>query len=357
MKLKLIFFLLLSCLPAFSQAGRFDSNVFTAAGNVPFGAQAPMYTVPFSKVYICANPATGAPCTNTVSIFSDSALTQQILNPITTDAQGRFGFWIESGTYQYSIVSAIGEFLGTNTFSVQGAITQTGTVSSVGLTLPVNTFAVGSPVTSSGNLSGSYINQNPNTFLRGPASGAAAGPGWGVLASEDFAAALASDPTLTIVSATMNNTGTITTGNLIVSGDLAYHTDCSAAGNNSFAFGFISNGVFGGPLLATVATSGVCPPFSDYSIAGWATDTLSVQDGGGILSSNCGANSSCPSTSPGLSQQANFVPSVPSGTCPGTPFPGPTNQPQWAFVAVGTDGKPHIYTCTNLAGATWALLI
>lgn len=198
-------------------------------------------------------------------------------------------------------------------------------------------------------VSGSSFPAEPaNQFLGGPTSGAAAVPTFRVLASGDFSAALAADSNFTLSSATINNTGTIFTQNLITSEDLAYHTDCSSAGNNSFAFGLISNGTFGGPLLATVATSGICPVQSDYTIGGWATDTLSVQNGGGLIFSNCGANASCPGSSPALSQQVLFTPTEPIGPCPNIPAPGPSNLPIWNFSADG-----HVAFCTNQTGSTW----
>jgi len=137
MKLKAlqIALLLPTMLHAQVNGARYDSNVFTAAGNVPAGAQAPMYTLPYSVISICqspAIPATGAPCTNTAPIFSDQALTVLIPQPITSDSQGRYGFWIAPGTYTYSVVSPSGEFLGTSpiTFGV-GAAVPVGAVASI----------------------------------------------------------------------------------------------------------------------------------------------------------------------------------------------------------------------------------
>jgi hypothetical protein len=122
MKLKALLFVLLLPVTAHGQA-RYDSNIFTAAANAPVGAQAPMYTLPYSRIYVCASPATpatGSACTNTVPIFSDQGMTQQITQPITSDYQGRYGFWVAPGVYTQSIVSAAGSFLETYTLSLGG---------------------------------------------------------------------------------------------------------------------------------------------------------------------------------------------------------------------------------------------
>jgi hypothetical protein len=73
--------------------------------------------------------------------------------------------------------------------------------------------------------------------------------------------------------------------------------------------------------------------------------------------SNCGAESTCLSTQPNLSQSITMFPTFPSGACPNAPFPGPNNQAAWGFGAVGADGHPHLYTCSNTASSTWQLLI
>jgi hypothetical protein len=107
--------IVLLCLPiaALGQGIRFDSSVMTAAANVPYGAQAPVYTIPFTSIYVCAYPASGNPCTNTVTVYSDQAMTQALDQPLQTDTQGRFGFWAAAGQYTYSAVSPTGKFMGT----------------------------------------------------------------------------------------------------------------------------------------------------------------------------------------------------------------------------------------------------
>jgi hypothetical protein len=122
-----------------------------------------------------------------------------------------------------------------------------------------------------------FTSQSASTFFVGPCGGAASIPTFRVFCSADFAAALTADPTLTISSATINNTGTITTGNIFSAGVLSYATDC-AGGTQAFALGFISNGTFTGPTIAPVITPGICPSQSSFTIAPWATDSLSIQE-------------------------------------------------------------------------------
>jgi hypothetical protein len=113
MKLKVLILALLLPAALHAQGIRYDSNVFTAASNVPVGGQAPMYTLPYARVTVCTSPAVGSPCTNTAPIFNDEALTSPMANPITADSQGRFGFWVASGIYVYSVQAAIGANIGT----------------------------------------------------------------------------------------------------------------------------------------------------------------------------------------------------------------------------------------------------
>lgn len=120
MKRLLIVLLCLSGV-SFGQGSRIDSNVMTSSKDVPYGAQAPIYTVPFSTVTICSFPNNGEPCTNTVPIYQDQSLTVPQDNPIEADVQGRFGFWAPAGQYTYSIVSPNGGYIGTYILSVSGS--------------------------------------------------------------------------------------------------------------------------------------------------------------------------------------------------------------------------------------------
>lgn len=106
-------------LTAFSQGIRFDSRVLTTANNTPFGAQTPVLAIPGAKVTVCAVAQTD-PCAPAITVYSNQALTVQASNPMRTDGQGRFGFWLPTGTYFYSAQDASGKSLGTYPFSVGG---------------------------------------------------------------------------------------------------------------------------------------------------------------------------------------------------------------------------------------------
>jgi hypothetical protein len=82
------------------------------------GAIANVMTVPGAIVTICNIPAAGAPCTNTVPIYSDLALTQAINNPINADAQGRYGFYIAPGIYSETVQKQSGSVVGTYILSL-----------------------------------------------------------------------------------------------------------------------------------------------------------------------------------------------------------------------------------------------
>lgn len=304
---------------------------------------------------IVSIPASGA--SNNISTVVDAALV-----PIITPAQTMPRAYQDSeikttasfgGLYYNTTGKTPRYFDGTtwHSFSGSGSVTS---VASGNLSGLFNT-AVSDP---SGNAAISYtaVNANANSFLAGPCAGVST---WAFrfICSADSSAALAADSAFTwnvntLNSTTINNSGQIFTTDIFASDILSYATQC-IAGNQAFALGFVSNGVFTGPLISPVITTGLCPLKPTFTLAPWAVVTLSVQNGGGLIFSNCSNDSSCPSTSPGLSQDAHWSPPPTVGSaCPGTPFPGPTNQPSWIF---GND--LHIYTCTNTAGAVWARLI
>lgn len=102
--LKVLAFLAMAW-PCLAQGVRYENTVTTAANNTPYGAAAPVMTVPFAMVQVCGSPMVGTPCTNKVSIYGDQALTVPLDNPLKTDAHGHFGFWIAPGNYIYSVSS------------------------------------------------------------------------------------------------------------------------------------------------------------------------------------------------------------------------------------------------------------
>jgi len=78
---------------------------------------------------------------------------------------------------------------GTDILTITGTEAFLGTVTSVGLALPTSVFDITvSPVTSSGTLTATFDNQSANTFFRGPTSGGAATPSFGVLVAADLPA-------------------------------------------------------------------------------------------------------------------------------------------------------------------------
>jgi hypothetical protein len=96
----------------YGQGIRYDSSVTQPASNVPPGAAAAIYTVPNAIVTVCSFPIIGTPCTNTVPLFQDQALTIVQDNPIQADAFGRFGFWVAPGVYSYSLQTQSGKNVG-----------------------------------------------------------------------------------------------------------------------------------------------------------------------------------------------------------------------------------------------------
>lgn len=90
-------------LPCYAQTGVFyGSHAWTAATNVPVGAQAPIFTVPYSTVTVC----TDASCATPVNVYNNSALTgNPITQPFQTDAAGKYGFWAPAGTYWQTVCS------------------------------------------------------------------------------------------------------------------------------------------------------------------------------------------------------------------------------------------------------------
>lgn len=115
---KLLFCTVLMTASAFGQGVRFDSSVTTVASNVPVGSSAAIFTVPNAIVTICNIPASGAPCTNTVPIYSDLQLTQPINNPLSADAQGRYGFYVLPGIYSETVQKQSGSVVGTYILSL-----------------------------------------------------------------------------------------------------------------------------------------------------------------------------------------------------------------------------------------------
>lgn len=79
--------------PAQAQGSRKDDIVFNSRGIPLAGA----------TIRICAMPASGQPCSPLAQIYSDSALTQALANPTTTDGLGNYFFYAAPGKYEIEI--------------------------------------------------------------------------------------------------------------------------------------------------------------------------------------------------------------------------------------------------------------
>src|SRR6202521_5008807 len=76
-----------------AQGSRKDDIVFNAQGRPMAGA----------TVRVCTTAATGQPCTPLALVYSDSALTQALANPLTTDGLGNYSFYAAPGRYMIEI--------------------------------------------------------------------------------------------------------------------------------------------------------------------------------------------------------------------------------------------------------------
>src|SRR5882724_1395406 len=78
---------------AHAQGSRKDDIVFNSRGEPLAGA----------TIRVCAMPAAGQPCTPLALIYSDSALTQALANPTTTDGLGNYRFYAAPVKYMIEI--------------------------------------------------------------------------------------------------------------------------------------------------------------------------------------------------------------------------------------------------------------
>ena len=120
-----------------------------------------------------------------------------------------------------------------------------GTVTSVGLSLPAEFTISNSPVTGSGTLTGAWANQAANYVFAGPATGAAATPGFRALVAADVPT-LNQDTTGNAATATLATAATNLAGG--AASQLPYQT---ATGATSF----IANGTAGQVLTSNGAAA------------------------------------------------------------------------------------------------------
>ncbi len=76
-----------------AQGSRKDDIVFNAQGRPMAGA----------AVRVCASGATGQPCTPLAQVYSDSALTQALANPLSSDGLGNYNFYAAPGRYMIEL--------------------------------------------------------------------------------------------------------------------------------------------------------------------------------------------------------------------------------------------------------------
>jgi hypothetical protein len=74
---------------AYGQGARSDGVVLAPTGLPVAGA----------SVRVCTQPATGTPCSPLANIYSDVNLTIPALNPLTTDMNGNYFFYVAAGLY------------------------------------------------------------------------------------------------------------------------------------------------------------------------------------------------------------------------------------------------------------------
>jgi hypothetical protein len=67
-----------------------------------------MVVAPFASIRVCQNGAVGLPCNPLASIYSNSALTNVLSNPLAADASGNYYFYALPGTYLIQITTASG---------------------------------------------------------------------------------------------------------------------------------------------------------------------------------------------------------------------------------------------------------
>ena len=141
--------------PARAQSSRKDDIVFNSRGIPLSGA----------SIRVCTMPASGQPCTPLANIYSDSALTQALANPTTTDGLGNYFFYAAPGKYMIEVsgpgitTKQIPNVIlpndpSTPTFS---SVSSTGAINAFSLTLTGNLTVNGS-TTVLGNLASGTLN-------------------------------------------------------------------------------------------------------------------------------------------------------------------------------------------------------
>jgi hypothetical protein len=91
-KLLLLFAILTAVHQAYGQGTLTQSEVRSTRGPV----------IPGAQITVCTAVATGSPCFPKATIYTDPALSNISVNPLTADANGNFSFYAPAGTYVIS---------------------------------------------------------------------------------------------------------------------------------------------------------------------------------------------------------------------------------------------------------------
>jgi hypothetical protein len=148
--------------PAHAQGTRKDDIVFNSRGTPLAGA----------IVRICAQPASGQPCTPLANIYSDAGLTQALANPTTSDGMGNYFFYAAPGSYEIEISGAqisTRQIPDVTLPASPASPTFTGTISAFSLNLSGNLSVTGN-TTVIGNLASGTLNLSNQSTPPGAAS-------------------------------------------------------------------------------------------------------------------------------------------------------------------------------------------
>lgn len=242
--MKLLFSLSLLCAVAYAQAPvRVDpAGAYTTVGNTPIGNATPILGNPSASVILTTDALGTLPATTYATsslsfpcpVNAQVTLPGSILCQSTTGALGQFGFWVQPGTYYYSLrlISGI-RIPGTGSYPI--TVGSAGTVTTItgpnGITWTL----------SGGTYTATWNSQTANYFLAAP-NGTAGAPIFRAILPADI-------PTLN--QNTTGNAGTATalaatptlcTGGQVAIGILANGnaTGCTSAGGGG-AFSTLSD--------------------------------------------------------------------------------------------------------------------
>ena len=93
MKKLLLLFAVICPSVLFAQGSQYQSILLGPTGRPLAGAQ----------ITVCSFGSTGIPCQNSISIYSDPALSVPISNPTSSDSLGNWEFWAAPGNYVYTV--------------------------------------------------------------------------------------------------------------------------------------------------------------------------------------------------------------------------------------------------------------